>query len=96
MTSMAVLWDDPEAAKLRELIEADVVVMEKALSNLQGHMLALKVMSKSLARERATEIARIMSLENAVERAQQLSIAVANESATGKFRAIKGKDWPGK
>ncbi len=95
MTSMAVLWDDPEAAKLRVLIDADIVRLEENLSALQNHMLALKVMSKALARTRVEELARIVEIDDRAERTEKLALVVAPE-LRGAPAGDRGRNWDNK
>ena len=90
--SMALFSDDPEASKLRETIDADIVTMEVALSNLQRHMLNLKVLSRRFSRERQEQMHRMVLTDDINERARLLTL-----EQTANTKAIdKGKNWDNK
>ncbi len=86
-SSMALFSDNPEASKLRETIDADIVTMEVALSNLQRHMLNLKVLSRRFARERQEQLARMVLTDDIHERARLLTLEASARTE------IKGKNW---
>lgn len=79
--TVAHFSDDPEATKLRETIDADIVNIEISLSKLQSHMLALKVLARKFIRDQAQELARIASIEDLDERTRLLTKLVAPDIA---------------